>query len=151
MKRKDFISGVVLFLVGCGICGYALRTSLGTITQPGAGFFGFLTGAAISIFSLITLFRGWRLPKPGSSEGTKESVRWRNIILLCLGVLAYSYGLEFLGYLIATLLLMIFLFRTIEPQPWWVVLLGGVSTTLISYLLFQVWLKIDLPIGFLGI
>lgn len=151
MKEKDFISGMVLFLVGCGICGYAFHTSLGRITQPGAGFFAFLSGLAIAIFSLLIFLKSWLSSRPASGSTGEAATHWRNILLLSLGILGYSYGIEFLGYLIATLLLMLFFFRTIEPQPWWVVLLGGIGTTSISYLLFQVWLKIDLPIGVFGI
>ena len=65
--------------------------------------------------------------------------------------IAYTLLLEFLGYLPSTLLLMVFLFWGIYPHPWWVIITGGVGSAILSYLLFHVLLKIDLPIGFLGI
>jgi hypothetical protein len=147
MAHKDMKSSILIFVIGCGICFYAIRTGIGMITRPGPGFFAFLTGVALSLFPLMTLLR--TIWNPSMAIETEEpTYRWRNVLLMAATIVGYSLGLEVLGYLAATLIFTILLFCVIQRQKWWIVLLGGTATTLISYLLFHVWLKVELPIGY---
>ena len=151
MRDKDFTSGLVFFLVACGVCFYAFRTSLGSLTNPGPGLFAFMSGGVLFVLSLVLMLKSWRLPKSPSAEKSREPLRRRNILILASAMVIYSLVLNYLGYIPSTLLLMIVFFRGIEPQPWWVVMLGSSVSAGFSYLLFHVWLKIDLPIGILGV
>jgi len=65
-------------------------------------------------------------------------------------LLAYTAFLEVLGFLLATFLLLLFLFRGIEPQRWVVSIGGSALTSFITYALFELWLKTQLPKGFIG-
>ncbi|MFZ2447116.1 MAG: tripartite tricarboxylate transporter TctB family protein [Syntrophobacteraceae bacterium] len=150
MKRNDVLSSIFFFIIGLGICFYAVRTSLGTIPKPGPGLFAFFSGAVLSVLSLGVLFQTLRLPEPASSECAVEAPRWLNIFGLIIAILTYSLTLEYLGYVPTTLLLMLILFRLVEPQPLWVTITGGAAATGLSYLLFHL-LKIDLPIGIFGV
>jgi fumarate reductase subunit D len=47
--------------------------------------------------------------------------------------------------------LMFFLFRAVEPQRWSVVIAGSVVTSLFTYILFRLWLQVQLPMGLWGI
>lgn len=150
MRRGDLIIGGLLFLIGCGISVCAIMTSVGNIRKPGPGFLAFLTGGGLMILSLVILLKAWRLSKPLSTQRGIEVPRLRNIVFFSLGVVAYAYMLDHLGYLVATLLFMAFLLRAIYPQRWWVIVLGSIGSDVISYLMFSTWLKIDLPIGIFG-
>jgi hypothetical protein len=44
-----------------------------------------------------------------------------------------------------------FMFRVIEPQRWRTVIAGALFSAAIAYLIFDTWLKVELPKGFLGI
>ncbi len=59
--------------------------------------------------------------------------------------------MDTIGYLLITFLLMAFLLRAIEPQPWKTVIGWALAGSLGSYLIFEVWMKLRLPRGFLGI
>ena len=50
-----------------------------------------------------------------------------------------------------TFLVMGFLFRVIEPQRWRTVIAGAFFSAVGAYLIFEAWLKVELPKGFLGI
>ncbi|MGH8695604.1 MAG: tripartite tricarboxylate transporter TctB family protein, partial [Burkholderiales bacterium] len=62
-------------------------------------------------------------------------------------LLAYALALEPVGFGVATFLLIVFLFRAIEPQPWLVALGGAAATVLACHVLFRVWLGVRLPPG----
>ena len=60
----------------------------------------------------------------------------------------YAVVLPWLGFTVATVLLLIVLFRALESQPWWTTLLWAVVPTALSILVFRRWLGIQLPAGF---
>lgn len=152
MRRADLIIGGLLFLMGCGLSTYAIITSVGSVRTPGPGFFAFLIGGGLMILSAMIFLKAWQLPKPSSAQRGSEVLHWRNIVFFSFGLGAYAYALEHLGYLVATPLFMIFLFRAIyPPRRWWVSILGGIGATVISYVVFYTWFKVDLPIGIFGV
>jgi putative tricarboxylic transport membrane protein len=151
MRFKDLISGGFFLLMACSICLESLRIGIGSLRKPGTGFFSFLGGVVLLGFALVLLLTNILRSQPDREEKSTQSFRWRNVVLVAVAILAYGLVLEYLGYLLSTLILMIFLFRAIESQPWWIVISASVCSSGFSYLLFQVWLKVDLPRGMLGI
>lgn len=72
-------------------------------------------------------------------------------LALLLGVLfIYTALLEFLGFVLGTFLLLLFLFRVVEPVGWKTVILVTVLTMGGTYLLFGILIESSLPKGFLG-
>jgi putative tricarboxylic transport membrane protein len=118
---------------------------LGTLHQPGPGFFPFWAGVALGLLSLISLFNSLRKTDKLSLSGIKSS----KLLLVTGAVLAYLLLLEALGFLTVTFLFLFLLFR-IEYRGWAfsavLALVGAVS----SYVLFQLWLKTQLPAGPFG-
>jgi len=80
-----------------------------------------------------------------------EKVRWPKVLWVLISLVLYGCLINALGFLIVTLLLMAFLLRFIEPQPWKSVIGWTLVGSLGSYLVFEVWMKLRLPKGFLGI
>lgn len=150
MKNKDRISGGFFFLAGLGISIASIKAQLGTLQQPGPGFFAFLSGS-IMAFLALTIFIYPGFTKDGSMGGReKKTSRWKNVLILGSTIAVYCFGVECLGYLLSTFIFLILTFRVIDPQSWWAAILGSAAITVCSYLLFQVWLGLYLPIGFWG-
>jgi len=148
MRKKDFLSGAFFLLAGLGICFYALHATLGTITRPGPGFFAFLIGVALVFLSAIILLQAFFVSDKGpSAEKSEKGSRWRYVLIVLFAVFGYTLIMEPLGYLVSTFILMIVLFGGIYPQRWWVGLVSSVGATLISYVLFDLWLGVHLPTG----
>ena len=63
----------------------------------------------------------------------------------------YVLLVKTLGFLICTALFTGFLLRAVVPQRWGTVFAVALITALVSYGIFQVWLKAQLPSGILGI
>ena len=156
MGRKEAAAGeehpfgsAVLVVSGVAVAIVALRYGWGTLDSPGAGFLPFFAGVAIAGFAAIPLFqslrKGWR-PLREMWEG----VRWQRAALATACLFLYSAFLRDLGFLIATLILMTYLYRMLEPAGWKEPLLTALATTLGFYLVFQIWLEAQLPRGLLG-
>ena len=60
---------------------------------------------------------------------------------------AYAFLLEFFGYLMMTLVFMLFVLKVVEPADWWTAILEAVLAAGVSYFLFEFWLKVPLPKG----
>ena len=66
---------------------------------------------------------------------------------LLLVLAAYTFLLDFLGYLICTFLLVLFMLRATDPQRWTVALSMALLTAVGSYVVFAIWLSVPLPRG----
>jgi putative effector of murein hydrolase len=67
-----------------------------------------------------------------------------------LSLFLYAILMETLGFILVTLLLFIFLLGIIEKKKWWFTVFVSVVVTVIAYLIFEIWLKSQLPKGLLG-
>lgn len=150
--NNDQLSGAVWFGLGLAVCLGSLQYKLGTPAAPGTGFMPFLTGLAICFFSGIGLVHATLRKKQG--EGWAPVLRgviWKNAMIILVSLLAYALLLFPLGFVITTTLFIAFLLRAIVPQRWSVVIACSILTAAASYLIFEVWLKAQLPRGPLGI
>jgi hypothetical protein len=112
----------------------------------------FWVGAIMIGLSLFIFIRAIR--ERGKAEETKilwSQVQWKKNIYVLAALFLYAYAFSLLGFILSTVLLLIFLFKAVEPQRWSVAILGAFLTTLTSYAVFHLWLGTQLPKGFLGI
>lgn len=149
MKRRMRNSSLVWAALGSFICVESFYMPLGSWRDPGPGFLCLGSGISLTILSLICYVQSWTvdqepvplpLPRPRS----------RNLVYAVAALVIYTACLEILGFRVATFLLLLFLFRCIEPQKWGVAVGGSALTTGISYALFEMWLKTPLPKGLMG-
>jgi hypothetical protein len=62
-------------------------------------------------------------------------------------LLVYNFIFVYLGFILSTILLLLFLFKAIEPQKWSVAVAGALIASLAAYVLFARWLDVQLPVG----
>jgi putative tricarboxylic transport membrane protein len=150
--NNDQLSGAVWFGLGLAVCLGSLQYKLGTPAAPGTGFMPFLTGLAICFFSGIGLIHATLRKRRGEGwSPVLQGVFWKNAMIILVSLLAYALLLFPLGFVITTTLFIAFLLRAIVPQRWSVVIVCSILTAAASYLIFEVWLKAQLPRGPLGI
>lgn len=142
-------ASVALMGAGVAIAIGALRYDFGSFDIPGAGFVPFFAGLAIAGFSAITFIQtlrsGWL-----SLREIWEGARWQRAAIATTCLLLYSTFLKDLGFLMATFLLMTYLFRMLEASSWKATVFSALLTTLGFYLVFQTWLEAQLPRGWLS-
>ncbi len=151
MKKFDLISSAFWLVVGFLICEESYRIHLGNFRSPGPGFLPFGAGIVLGGLALIIMLKSLRKTFGQKKAFWEERNRWPKVAMTLILIFVYGLLLDTLGFLLTTFLIMGFLFRGIEPQRWRTVIAGAVLSALGSYLIFQVWLDVELPKGFLGI
>lgn len=153
MRIFDFLLGLIWFVFSLIIIVESYRLDVGTLHSPQAGFLPFLASITLAILSL-TLFI-LRILKKVEVQRKEEtpSLNIKNlpkVLYVGLSIFIYAILLNYLGFIIDTILFIGFLLVIIEPQKWYTVVIVAFTTSLISYLLFNVLLRVQLPIGPLG-
>ena len=131
-------------------CIEAYRLGLGAINQPGPGLFPFGAGVVMLVLSLAALFQSMARKEKGERTIGHERLRWWNIVVIPATIIAYAFSLEKIGFLITTFLFMCLLLKIVEPQTWKTAILGGLITTVVANVIFNVIFQAQIPRGILG-
>jgi putative tricarboxylic transport membrane protein len=131
-------------------CIEAYRLKLGTIHEPGPGFFPFGAGFIMLILSLAALLQSRAKKQKVEETSRQETFRWWNMLIILTAITAYALSLEKIGFLINTFLFMCLLLKVVEPQTWKTAIIGGLTTTLAANLVFNVVFRTQIPKGILG-
>ena len=149
MERYDKFVSLFWLSLGLTISFGGYKIGLGRLSNPGGGLFVFVLGMCLSLLALVIFIsvcgKGGKITE--SNPRLWVGLKWRNPIYLLIALIIYTSVITKLGYLLSTTLLLVFLFNVIERQKWKTVLLGAISSTLLSYLVFGVWLQIRFPRG----
>lgn len=153
MKDNDWMPGMVWMLLGLAVIWGSLRLKLGGFVAPGPGLMPFILGIGLTACSLFILIKT-ALPGSGKRKGPEQSI-WMGVdfekVILVVGcLLGYTFILKYVGFTLTTFLILTILFKAVGSQKWSYSLIASVSTAVVSYLVFIVILKVELPAGFLG-
>ena len=153
MKMADQWSGVFLLIVAAVMCWASALLPYGSIRNPGPGFYPLWLGIILGGMAM-----GLILQTTWQKEGARvlrdilmEKIRWGKIVLVLISLILYAFLLDTVGFLIMTFLLLAFLLRAIETQSWKIVIGWAFLGASASYLVFEVWMRLRLPKGILGI
>lgn len=157
MRRDDRIGGFVWLILGIALCLGSVKLKLGGLQNPGAGFMPFLSGALLSILGFVLLLsRGSQVSGTGGMTEEKKAFAPRSpksfFVLFLIMVILFIYVmlLEQLGFCLATLFFLFSLFKFAEPKRWLMPFILSLTSVIVSYLVFSVWLGSQLPRGILG-
>lgn len=153
MRRWDKIASLAGMALGGLVVIFSLRLNLGQWTQPGPGFMPL--GSGVLLIALCVVYGGcafwgkdekdWRKGSPWPRENLGK------IIGVLIALFLFAFLLPLCGYLFSTFLLMIFLFRVVEPERWYVTLLKAGLSVGVTYAIFEKWLMVQFPKGFWGV
>ena len=148
---NDQLSSLCFIAAGMALGIGAYNLEIGTISAPDSGFMPFLAAAGMVLFGGFGFADAtFRRVKGERWTPVLRGVSWKRALLVMAALVAYVALLKTGGFLLCTTALVVFLLRWIIPQPWTVVLAGGLLSTGFSYLIFGVWLKVQLPMGLFG-
>ncbi len=152
MKNRDLFSSLFWLAMGAGVCYGGYDLELGTLHDPGSGFMFFWVGLIMVGLSLSIFIRALKEKgKAGEMRLIWSEVQWKKIVSVLVALFLYGYFFQTLGFILSAALLLVFLFKAVEPQRWSVAILGAVVSSLVAYVVFQVWLGSQLPKGLLDI
>jgi putative tricarboxylic transport membrane protein len=151
MSRTDRISGVFWLLFAIFVSIESKRLGLGSLHQPGPGFLSFCASITLGLMSMTILIRTWMSKRTGETRipifGGENLLK---VFLVLVSVFCYAFFMETLGFVLVTLLLLLFLLGIIEKKKWGYTIFVGVVVTMVAYLIFEIWLMSQLPKGLLG-
>ncbi|HEV8724761.1 MAG TPA: tripartite tricarboxylate transporter TctB family protein [Candidatus Binatia bacterium] len=144
---KDLVSSLFWLAIAIffSLEGFA-KLKLGTLRQPGPGFFPFWGAVILGTLSLILLMRSLK----SRARLSFGALRWSELFLILAALLSYLLFLEALGFVIVTFGFLLLLFRFGETG-WIKSAASSVVATLFAYALFRLWLQVQLPRGLFGL
>ncbi|HVN25053.1 MAG TPA: tripartite tricarboxylate transporter TctB family protein [Syntrophorhabdales bacterium] len=146
------LEGPIWLLIGVTVSVWSYRTGLGTFKEPGVGFVAFAAGLFVmAIGALVTVFKRPASEKTGAgSERVRprflESAPFKLSYTLALLVF-YALFLDLLGYILTTFVVLFGLFFNPNNKRLTGALLASFLSVAVTYLVFEVWLKSQLPRG----
>ena len=146
--RADTVTAV-LALVLAGYLAYEGREmGLGHPSDPGSGYIQFWTGIIMGGLALIQLVQSL-LPSADKTSlgGVFAGIRWGKVLYVVALLAVYTTALPTFGFILSTFVLLVVLFKTVEPQGWGVSVIGSALTTLTAWLVFVYWLGTQMPVG----
>ncbi|HZB38543.1 MAG TPA: tripartite tricarboxylate transporter TctB family protein [Beijerinckiaceae bacterium] len=123
---------------------------IGTAAAPGSGFLPFWTGLLMCGFSLAVLWSTLTTAGP-SIASLWSGARWGNVIFMIVSLVVYVALFETLGFLLATIPLLIVLLRGVDPVPWRTAVPLAMLSTFAVWWVLKRLLLIQLPAGVFGI
>lgn len=143
VNRDVAVAALGLALGGVAVFESA-KLPLGTVRNPGQGFFPWWTSVVIVLLALFLLIQALTSRR---SINPQPSGRIAKVTALLLVLAMYTLLLDLLGYLICTFFLVLFMLRATNPQRWPVALIMALITAFGSYGVFAIWLSVPLPRG----
>ncbi len=150
--NRDRIGGLLGLLFALFILRKSFEIDIGGLHQPGPGLFSFLGAIFLALFSAILLLQSF-LIKSGTMGGKARGEKGNPRVVVCLfiALLIYTLIFEYLGFILCTFLLVIFLLWFFEHKKWWIVLITAGIVSSAAYTIFNVLLKSQLPDGVLRV
>ena len=150
MRRANITVALVFVSVSIVLLFAANRFNFGTLRVPQTGFFPRTLAILLLLLSLVLLAQALH-QNVAERDGVKIPAEgWIRIASTLAIMIGFALMLEWLGFLLSTFMLMIFLLRAIEAPRWSKVVAVASVTAFASYGLFGWLLGVPLPAGILG-
>ncbi len=151
MRNTDQSSGLFWLVVGIGIAISSLKYGFGTLHEPGPGFITFFAGAFLIILSFALFLSSFKSREDQSNlQSLWAGLDPGKVLYVIVLLVAYTLLLKPIGFLISTFFLLSLLFRIKGTYRLKTVFLMSLLVTMGSYIIFEIWLKAQLPKGVLG-
>ena len=146
--RADTLTSALMLALAGYIIHQGMDLEVGDTHNPGSGFILFYTGLIMAGLAAAVLVQSVLPTADLTTVGQVfRDIRWGKVLYVSVLLVVYTALLPILGFLIGTTLLLIVLFKTVEPQSWTVAIIGSLLTTLSAWLVFVYWLGTQLPTG----
>jgi putative tricarboxylic transport membrane protein len=153
MRRKDIISSFFFLALGAFFTINALGLDVGTFSNPGPGLIPLMPGILLCVLSAALVFKSYKGKEPQREGGDSathlaDHLKWSPVVILTMvAMLVFAVAMQYLGFVVSSILIMLFFFKFIGKLTWIRSALGAALSVGICYLVFQVWLTVQFPIG----
>ena len=161
VTRKELTSSLIVFLFGVGYLLCNTKYPLDQWANPGPGVFPLMAGAVLAILASCQLIQSFRKPKP-EEETISDNAAIHSLIeslregkteikpLFMIGVfILYLMMVKWVGFFVSNFLFVIVTSRLMGAKGWGKPIVLSAGVNIFCYFLFEVWLKLSFPRGFL--
>ena len=146
LNNSELWGGLIGLALGGFVVWSGLKLKLGTINDPGAGFVLFYTGVLMCLFAASIVATA--LTEGGPTFGSRwENTRWTKPLLVIACLIAFSFALDPLGFLLSSIPLMLLLLRLVDPVRWPLAIPIALLVPLGMWWVLKRLLLIQLPSG----
>jgi hypothetical protein len=149
MKKRDLIFGFILLALAIVTFVETSKLPIGSLSSPHVGFFPLIMAILLSILSLVLLWQTIRRKDINKAPVLLGSGGWKPLSLTVGFLVLFAIFFEYLGYLIDTFLLIVFLVGMSSTTRWWMAIIYGFAAAVACYLIFGLLLNAQLPGGLL--
>jgi putative tricarboxylic transport membrane protein len=149
MNRWDRITGYILLIIGVATAWSSIHLSMGKWRHPGPGFFPFGLALVIILLSLVLVLKRWK--KDPSPSPFWPGRTWLRPLLGVLSLIFYALVVDIIGFILTTFLFLVIWMWVIERLRWRTIFSISIGTTVALYLIFNFFLEVPLPTGFVGL
>lgn len=148
MRIWDFVFSALITLVGGYVAVIGWRLGFGTFESPGPGFIAVFTGSLLALFSATNLILAInRHPTHAGIPFWPESDSHKRVFRTLAGPVAFTLLLNYLGFFLCTVGMLMYLLRVIHPHRMTLILVLSLTTAVVCLVLFQFVLKVQFPQG----
>ena len=144
--RSSILGGSFFLLIGMGAAIGSIQLTLGSPTEPQPGFFPFVGGIFLMFLSVILIVQGWM-------RTDVEPVFFgevKRLALFLAVMVVFVAFLDLLGYVFCAFIASGLILRILKVKSYRVLILTSLCLSLGTYILFDKFLGIDLPLGILS-
>lgn len=146
LNNSEFWTGMLGLALGVFVLRAGIKLKLGTVNDPGSGFMLFYVGLLMCAFAASIILAA--VNEGGPSFGSRwQNAQWSKPVLIIVCLIAYAFALEPLGFLIATIPLMLLLLRIVDPVRWTLAIPLAVAAPFGVWWVLKHGLSIMLPTG----
>ena len=146
LSNSELWGGLIGLALGIFVIRSGIKLKLGSINDPGSGYVLFYTGILMCLFALTIMFSA--ITEGGPDFGARwEGARWTRPVIVIACLMAFSFALEPLGFLLSAIPLMLLLLRAVDPVRWTLAVPIAVLTPLGAWWVLKRVLLIQLPSG----
>lgn len=152
MGKNDIVTGFVLLVIGVAIFIGSMSYHWGSMQEPGPGFLPRLASAILILLSLLIIIGS--LMKRGKVSAhnffpTRDAPK--RVAIAVGAFFAFRLSFPILGLVPTNFVFFLLITRFLGHHSWRTSFLFSLLTTTSAYLLFQVWLNIQMPKSFFGL
>ncbi len=150
--NAERVSGFFWLAVGLITLYGSFHLGLGTFREPASGFFPLLAGCVICFLAIIVLLQSFRRREEAWAKLSTlwAEVDWHRPLIIVFLIVGFILVLEWLGFILSGFLFLFILFKWEGKMSWRKAIMIPLITLIFTYLIFDVFLKANLPKGILG-
>ena len=143
-SQIDFVSGILLVIVGAAFAVGATNYSFGVAVRPGPGYFPFGLGIILALLGVVVLFSAFKQERKGGDPIGK--IPWRPLLCVVGAIVFFGFFLPRLGFVISFPIMIVLTAAGSNEFTWKDALLNAAILTVMSYAIFIYGLQLTIPL-----